>query len=134
MGEESRSSASSWGAPRSVPPTHRTSEKQVAKAEEHVREAKEAQVHLEEKLANGLLDLEALHAEASEEPRQCPQQSAVMEVEPNKEIVRLRALVAELQKNVCKRWRPTERRKQEHWPGVEQILRIVKVDTVRRIH
>ena len=71
--------------------------KQVARAEEHVREAKEAQVQLEEKLANGLRDLEALRAEASEEPRQRPQQSA-MEVEPNEEIVRLRALVAELQK------------------------------------
>ena len=84
-GEESSSSASSWGAPRFVPPICRTSEKQVGRAEEHVREAKEAQVQLEEKLA-GLRDLEALRAEALEEPRQRPQQS------------RLRALVAELQK------------------------------------
>ena len=56
---------------------------------------------MEEKLANGLRDLEALRAEASEEPRQRTQQSApppVMEVEPNEEIVRLRPLVAELQK------------------------------------
>ena len=75
--------------------------RQVARAEEHVREAKEAQVQMEEKLANGLRDLEALRAEASEEPRQRPQQGVaqpVMEVEPNEEIVRLRALVAELQK------------------------------------
>ena len=72
--------------------------KQVARAEEHVREAKEAQVQLEERLANGLRDLEALRAEASEEPRQRSPQSAVMEVEPNEEIVKLRALVAKLQK------------------------------------
>ena len=101
--------------------------RQVARAEEHVREAKEAQVQMEEKLANGLRDLEALRAEASEEPRQRPQQGVaqpVMEVEPNEEIVRLRALVAELQK--------------ERVQGVEanrtKKARTLAGSTVRRIH
>ena len=65
--------------------------KQVALAEEQVREAREARAQMEEKLANGLRDLEALRAEAPAHPRQG------MEVDPNEEVIRLKAPVAELQ-------------------------------------
>ena len=74
--------------------------KQVARAEEQVREAKEVHAHMEEKLASGLRDLEALRAEASEHPRHCPEPSTpgqAMDVDPMQELIRLRAQVAELQ-------------------------------------
>ena len=74
--------------------------KQVARAEEQVREAKEVQAQMEEKLDSGLRDLEALRAEASEHPRHCPAPSTpreAMDVDPNEELIRLRAQVAELQ-------------------------------------
>ena len=47
--------------------------KQLSRAEDQVREAKEAHAQMEEKLANGLRDLEALRAEASTQPRSCPE-------------------------------------------------------------
>ena len=74
--------------------------RQVARAEEQVREAKEVQAQMEEKLASGLRDLEALRAEASEHPRHFPEPSIpreAMDVDPNEELIRLRAQVAELQ-------------------------------------
>ena len=54
---------------------------------------------MEEKLANGLRDLEVLRGEASQQPRTYQDPSAPsrgMEVEPMEEITRLRAQVAEL--------------------------------------
>ena len=75
--------------------------KQVARAEEHVREAKEAQVQMEEKLANGLRDLEVIRAEASEVHRQRPEQSVpqpTMDLEPNEEVIRLRALELQMER------------------------------------
>ena len=74
--------------------------KQVARAEDQVREAREVFAQMEEKLANGLRDLEVLRAEASAQPRHCPEPSTPrqgMEVDPNEEVIRLRAQVAELQ-------------------------------------
>ena len=74
--------------------------KQVARAEEQVREAKEVQAQMGEKLASGLRDLEALRAEASEHPRHCPEPSTprqATDVDPMEELIRLRAQVAELQ-------------------------------------
>ena len=65
-----------------------------------MREAQETQAQMEEKLANGLRDLEAERAEASAHPRPCPEPSTprhLMEVDPNEEVIRLRARVAELQ-------------------------------------
>ena len=47
--------------------------KQVARAEDQVREAREAHAQMEEKLAKRLRDLEALRAEASAQPRPCPE-------------------------------------------------------------
>ena len=73
--------------------------KQVARAEEQVRYAMEVQRQIEEKLSNGLRDLEVLRREASQQPRSCQEPSAPsreMEVEPSEEITRLRAQVAEL--------------------------------------
>ena len=108
--------------------------KQVARAEEHVREAKEAQVQLEEKLANGLRDLEALRAEASEELRQRPPAECCDGGGTQRGDRQVASFGRRVPEGTCARWRPIERRKQEHWPGVAQILRIVKVDIVRRIH
>ena len=75
--------------------------KQVARAEEQVREAKEVHAHMEEKLASGLRDLEELRAKASEHPRHCPEPSTpeqAMDVDSSmEELIRLRAQVAELQ-------------------------------------
>ena len=74
--------------------------KQVARAEDQVREAREALAQMEEKLANGLRDLEVLRAEASAQPRHCPEPNTPrqgMEVDANEEVIRLRAQVAELQ-------------------------------------
>ena len=74
--------------------------KQLARAEDQVREAREAQAQMEEKLANGLRDLEVLRAEASAQPRSCQEPTTPrqgMEVDPNEELIRLRAQVAELQ-------------------------------------
>ena len=74
-------------------------EKQVARAEEQVRDAMEVQRQMEEKLANGLRDLEVLRGEASQQPRTHQDPSAPsrgMEVEPSEEITRLRAQVAEV--------------------------------------
>ena len=74
--------------------------KQLTRAEDQVREAREAHAQMEEKLANGLRDLEALRAEASAQPRSCPEPVTPrqgMEVDPNEELIRLRAQVAELQ-------------------------------------
>ena len=59
--------------------------KQVARAEEQVRNAMEVQRQMEEKLANGLRDLEVLRGEASQQPRTYQDPSAPsreMEVEP----------------------------------------------------
>ena len=72
----------------------------VKRAEDQVREAREAHAHMEEKFANGLRDLEALRAEASAQPRSCPEPVTPrqeMEVDPNEELIRLRVQVAELQ-------------------------------------
>ena len=68
--------------------------KQVARAEEQVREAKEVQAQME----GGLRDLEALRAEASDHPRQCPEpstQGQATDVDPREELIKLRAQVAE---------------------------------------
>ena len=73
--------------------------KQVARAEEQVRDAMEVQRQVEEKLSKGLRDLEGLRREASQQLRSCQEPSAPsrgMEVEPSEEITRLRAQVAEL--------------------------------------
>ena len=53
---------------------------------------------MEEKLASGLSDLEAFRAERN--IRQCPEPSIpreAMDVDPNEELIRLRAQVADLQ-------------------------------------
>ena len=70
--------------------------RQVARAEEQVWEANDVQAQMEEKLASGLRDLEALRAEASEHPRQCPEPSIpreAMDIDPSEELIRLRAQV-----------------------------------------
>ena len=51
-------------------------------------------------MASGLRDVEPLRAEASEHPRHCPERSTprqAMDVDPNEELISLRAQVAELQ-------------------------------------
>ena len=70
----------------------------MARAEDHVRAAKEVHSQMEEKLVNGLRDLEVLRAEAAEQPRQCFGSTCPgKELETNEEISKLRAQVAELQ-------------------------------------
>ena len=64
--------------------------KQLARAEDQVRTAQEVQRQTEEKLKNGLRDLEVLRLEANVTLRE-------MDVEPREEITRLRAQVAQLQ-------------------------------------
>ena len=54
---------------RFVPPTRGSGQEQVARAE-GTRAGSTGRAQMEEKLANGLRDLEALHAEAS---RPCPE-------------------------------------------------------------
>ena len=74
--------------------------KQVARAQEQVREARVVQVDMEEKLANGLRDSEPFRAEASKHPRPCLEPSTTrqgMELDPNEESIRLKAQEADLQ-------------------------------------
>ena len=73
--------------------------KQLVRAEDQVRIAQEVQRQTEEKFKNGLRDLEVLRLEASEQTSSCPPNATPreMDVEPNEEITRLRAQVAQLQ-------------------------------------
>ena len=57
----------------------------MAKAEEQVRAAQEVLRQTQEKLKNGLRDLEVLRAEASEQPRPPSVAPQEMDVEPNEE-------------------------------------------------
>ena len=72
---------------------------QLVRAEDQVRIAQEVQRQTEEKLKNGLRDLEVLRLVASEQTPSCPPNATPreMDVEPNEEITRLRAQVAQLQ-------------------------------------
>ena len=68
--------------------------KQVARAQEQVREARVVQADMEEKLTNGLRDSESFRAEASEHPRPCLEPSTTrqgMELDPNEESIRFKA-------------------------------------------
>ena len=74
--------------------------KQVARAQEQVREARVVQADMEEKLTNGLRDSESFRAEASEHPRPCLEPSTTrqgMELDPNEESIRFKAQEADLQ-------------------------------------